>query len=98
MRPMRIEHIAIWTGNLQRLQNFYSLYFQPVSGEKYTNPHTGFQSYFLTFDSGARLEIMSMPSVTAAPGKNQAMHHGLAHISFSVGSADAVNNLTRRLD
>jgi lactoylglutathione lyase len=94
---MKIEHIAIWTADLERLKDYYRLYFQASSGEKYTNPHTGFQSYFLTFASGARLEIMSMPTVGASPAGDQAQHLDLAHISFSVGSAGTVDELTRRL-
>jgi lactoylglutathione lyase len=93
---MKIEHIAIWTSDLEKLKDFYCLYFQASSGDKYTNPKTGFESYFLTFETGARLELMSMPSVRAHPGK-EVGHLGLAHISFSVESIEAVDSLTRRL-
>lgn len=95
---MRIEHVAIWTGDLERLKDFYCLYFRAGSGDKYSNPRTGFQSFFLTFDSGARLEIMSMSSVTRAPADPQSQYHGLVHISFSAGSQEAVDELTRRLE
>lgn len=55
---MKIEHIAMYTQDLDRLRVFYETYFGAVSNDKYTNEKKGFHSYFLTFDSGARLEIM----------------------------------------
>lgn len=94
---MHIEHIAIWTGDLERLKEFYSLYFRATSGNKYTNPRTGFQSYFLTFASGARLEIMSLPSINRFHPDHPEQQLGLAHVSFSTGSQEAVDILTNRL-
>ncbi len=95
---MKIEHIAIWTSNLERLKDFYRLYFEASCGDRYSNPKTGFQSYFLTFASGARLELMSMSSVDESPGDRSKQYLGLVHISFSVGSEQAVNDLTRRIE
>lgn len=94
---MKIEHVAIWTADLERLKEFYSNYFHAVPGKKYANPVTGFQSYFLTFPAGARLEIMSIPSVVGSPGDGFIQHLGLAHISFSVESRESVDLLTQRL-
>lgn len=94
---LNIEHIAIWTGDLERLKLFYIQYFQAAPGEKYHNPSTGFQSYFLSFSSGARLEIMYMPDVTGSARDGQKQYHGYAHISFSAGSREQVETLTHRL-
>ena len=55
---MKIEHIAIWTKEIEMLRGFYEKYFDAQSNDKYTNPKKGFSSYFLSFDSGARIEIM----------------------------------------
>jgi lactoylglutathione lyase len=57
-----IEHVAIWTGELEGLRAFYERYFGGVAGERYENPSTGFLSYFLEL-GGARLELMQMPAV-----------------------------------
>ena len=75
--PPVIEHVAIWTDDLERLRAFYERYFGGVAGERYENSSTGFRSYFLDLD-GARLELMQMPVVDRAlAGDRQRL--GLAH-------------------
>jgi lactoylglutathione lyase len=96
-RCMKIEHVAIWTADLETLKDFYIRYFQGIAGNRYTNPNTGFQSYFLNFATEARLEIMSMPAVSGSSGNGLTQHLGLAHISFSVGTQEAVDRLTQQL-
>lgn len=92
---MKIEHIALFVNDLERSREFYMRYFGAHSNEKYTNGKTGFESYFLTFDSGARLELMTLPEVTL--NQRGVLCAGYAHIAFSVGSREAVDELTRRL-
>jgi lactoylglutathione lyase len=94
---MKIEHVAIWTADLETLKDFYIRYFQGMAGNRYTNPNTGFQSYFLNFATEARLEIMSMPAVSSSSGNGLNHHLGLAHISFSVGTQEVVDRLTQQL-
>lgn len=94
---MYIEHIAIWTKNLEKLKDFYQTYFQASSGDKYSNPNTGFESYFLSFSNGARLELMQMPSIPEAVSAPAAQFTGLIHIAISVGSKQLVDRLTARL-
>lgn len=94
---MKIEHIAIWTFDLERLRQFYTTYFGGTAGQKYFNPRTQFESYFLTFESGARLEIMQMPGIPPSQNDVQKQFSGYIHLAFSVGSEQAVNQLTERL-
>jgi lactoylglutathione lyase len=94
---VRIEHAALWTRDLEKLKDFYAAYFGGAPGERYANPRTGFSSYFLAFEGGARLEIMQMPGVAEVRGDVQAQHLGLAHIAFATGSREAVDALTGRL-
>jgi lactoylglutathione lyase len=75
---MRIEHVAIWTGDLERLREFYEKYFGATAGSRYENPRKQFQSYFLTFDGGARLELMQSPAVTQESMKEGM--GGFAHV------------------
>lgn len=94
---MKIEHIAIWTKDLERLKKFYEKYFKASSNELYTNQKKKFNSYFLTFDSGIRLEIMQRPDIESAkksPGKE---YYGYAHLAISAGSEEKVNELTEIL-
>lgn len=95
---MQIEHVAIWTGNLERLKKFYVSYFQAEAGPKYTNQTRGFESYFLTFSSGARLELMSLPLLVGRPDHRGAPWAGYAHLAFSVGSSEEVDALAGQLE
>jgi lactoylglutathione lyase len=94
---MRIEHIALWTDDLERLRAFFVGYFGARVGARYENTAKGFSSYFLSFDDGARIEIMHSITAqpTALPAGAQRM--GLTHLAMSVGSDAAVDALTQRL-
>lgn len=94
---MRIDHIAIWTNQLERLKDFYETYFQAKAGDKYRNPKTRFESYFLSFPSGARLELMYKWGTAEKPGRSSSVHKGYAHISYTTGSEAEVDELSTRL-
>jgi lactoylglutathione lyase len=94
---MHIEHIALWTYDLERLRSFYETYFEGRANAKYVNPHTQFESYFLTFTDGARLEIMQKPDVPPSANDVERQFTGYIHVAFSVGSREAVDALTDRL-
>jgi len=91
---MKIEHVAIWVSNLEDMREFYETYFKGKSNQKYHNKEKGFESYFLSFESGMRLEIMSKVGINE---KNSAEMLGWAHIAFSLGSKEAVDELTTKL-
>ena len=91
---MRIEHIALWVNDLEIMREFYCSFFQAESSEKYFNPDKEFSSYFLSFKEGSRLEIMNNPEIKTQRGP---ITSGWAHIAFSAGSKDGVDNLTERL-
>ena len=94
---MKIEHLAIWVDDLETMREFYLTYFDFTSGEKYTNEKKGYSSYFLVFGDGeTRLELMKLKDITSDPGKRGLMK-GMAHFAISVGSKEAVNQLTERL-
>jgi lactoylglutathione lyase len=57
---MTLEHVAIWTNDIERLKEYYTKYFQATSNDKYINHSKKSESYFLAFKSGARLELMKM--------------------------------------
>lgn len=94
---MRVEHIAIWTRDLERLRGFYERYFGAKACEKYTNPRKRFESYFLTFDSGARVELMRAPDLDEGRDRTGRSRVGYAHLAFAVGSESGVDELTGRL-
>ena len=92
---MRIEHIAMYVNDLEGTRDFFVKYFQAVSNEGYHNKVTDFRSYFLSFKGGARLEIMKKP-VMEDEEKTLA-RTGFIHIAFSLGSKEAVDELTKQL-
>jgi lactoylglutathione lyase len=95
---MKIDHIALWTNDLEKLKNFYLKYFRAVAGELYHNTRKDFRSYFLAFgDGGCRLEIMQMPGVPASLNDARRQFIGLIHFAIDVGSKAKVDELTELL-
>lgn len=92
---MRIEHAAMYVKDLEKAKDFFIKYFGAVPNEGYHNKNTDFRSYFLSFDEGARLEIMTRPSMDDA--EKTAARTGLIHLAFGVGSEEKVDELTARL-
>ena len=58
---MQIDHIALYTRDLERLCEFYTKYFDGTAGKLYQNEETGTQACFVSFADGARLEIVTRP-------------------------------------
>ena len=92
---MKIEHIALYVNDLEGVRKFFIKYLGAKSNEGYHNPRTDFRSYFLSFEDGARLEIMQRPEMVNLP--KEAARTGYAHIAFSVGSREKVDALTAEL-
>ena len=92
---MNIKHIAMYVNDLEKAKSFFVHYLGAVPGKLYHNAKTGFRSYFLSFGSGTRLEIMNKPAMR---DEEKALDRtGFAHIAFSVGSKDKVDELTLQL-
>jgi lactoylglutathione lyase len=94
---MRIEHVAFWTEDLERLAAFYQRYFGATVGDKYVNAAKGFESRFVSFEAGARLEIMRTTALAPVRYDAGAQRMGLTHFAVSLGSEQQVNELTERL-
>ena len=92
---MKIEHVALYVNDLENARNFFIKYFGAKSNEGYHNPRTDFRSYFLTFDDDTRLEIMTKPNMSDQV--KELARTGYAHIAFSVGSKERVDDLTAEL-
>lgn len=94
---MRIDHIAIWTKNLEEMKDFYVKYFNMKSNSMYRNSKKNFSSYFLTFpDNGCRIELMHIPKI-ASQLDNFTGNCGLCHFAISLGSKENVDRLTQTL-
>lgn len=93
---MKIEHVALYVKDLENAREFFTRYLRGKSNEIYHNKKTGFQSYFITFDEGARLEIMTKPGLEDHDPNVAAI--GYAHLAFSVGSKEEVDRLSKELD
>ena len=93
----RIEHIALWVDDLESLSTFYAKAFGAQVGARYVNAAKGFESCFLTFDSGARIELMTTSRLSPTPHAPGVERMGLTHLAISLGSEAAVDELTARL-
>lgn len=95
---MVLEHVAIWTDRLEILREFYTRYFDGVSNEKYINPTTLFESYFISFEGGARIEIMSRPDIPEnANDTIDKQHRGIIHLAFEVKTMAEVDKRAKIL-
>lgn len=92
---MKIDHIAMYVKDLEGAKQFFERYLCAAANNLYHNEKTGFRSYFLTFDDGARLEIMNRTDLENAEKTLQ--RAGYIHIAFSVGSKERVDSLTAQL-
>jgi len=93
---MKINHIALYVNDLEKMKTFYGKYFDAKSNKMYHNQKTGLKTYFLEFNNGCRLEIMTKDKLNN--NKKELNDTGYIHIAFSVGSKDKVNELTKRLE
>lgn len=95
---MILEHVAIWTNQLEELKNYYEKYFGGKSNAKYVNHQKNFQSYFLSFESGARLELMTMPNIPANENDTiKQQHLGIIHLAFGAKSVHEVDEKGKEL-
>lgn len=94
---MKIHHLAIWTADLEKMKNFYVNYFGATSNQKYQNSKTGLETYFLSFDNGCQLELMTRPDVLLEPANYLLFSQGLAHFAFELENSQKVNELTELL-
>ena len=95
---MFIEHIAIWAKDLEGLKDYYVKYFNAKASEKYINQKTSFQSYFLSFESGARLELMTRPDIPNNLNDTIIRQHaGIIHLAFGVSAIEEVDAKAKEL-
>ena len=92
---MKIEHVALYINDLEKARDFFIKYFDGKSNDGYHNKTTYFRSYFISFDDGSRLEIMTKPNL--ADTAKEVNRTGFIHLAFSVGSKEKVDELTARL-
>ncbi len=92
---MKLEHAAVYVSDLELMKNFYLKYFGAAANDMYHNKTTGLKTYFLTFEDGARLELMTRPDIK---GRSLAGGFGYVHIAFRLGSEERVNELTLELE
>ena len=88
-------HAAIYVNDLEAARDFFVTYLGGTSNDGYHNLQTDFCSYFITFDDGARLELMTKPGMEDL--EKPLNRTGYAHIAFSVGSKEKVDELTEQL-
>ena len=94
---MKIDHIAIWCDDLERMREFYTTYFACVANDIYRNPSKGYSSYFLSFSAdSSRIELMHRTDIDPAP-ERRGRTKGLAHLSICVGEREDVDKLVERL-
>ena len=92
---MKIEHVAMYVNDLETAKEFFVKYLGGRANELYHNKKTDFRSYFISFEDGARLEIMNKPKMEDV--NKGFSSKGYIHLAFSVGSKEKVDELTEIL-
>jgi len=93
---MQINHIALYVNDLEKMKSFYEKYFDAKSNKMYHNKNTGLKTYFLEFNNGCRMEIMTKEDLNSI--KKEPNNTGYIHVAFSVGTRNKVNDLTKQLE
>lgn len=92
---MLLDHVALYVKDLEGSRRFFETYFGGMAGNKYLNPKTGLETYFLSFQKdGTRLELMRRPQVSKS---SRGLETGYAHISFRLDTREGVDAMTNRL-
>jgi lactoylglutathione lyase len=94
---MRLDHVALWTNDIERCKRFYTAYFGATAGVQYVNRKKGFESCFLSFANGVRIEVMKTTALTPVAFEPGAQRMGLTHLAIAVGSEQLVDELTQRI-
>lgn len=94
---MILEHVAIWTDQLELLKEFYCKYFEGIANQKYVNEAKQFQSYFIQFKSGARLELMNMKGIPGNLNDTVEQYRGIIHLAFGAGNMKDVDEKAKQL-
>ena len=93
---MKLDHVVMYVNDLEAEKNFFVKYFNAKSGSKYSNFRNDFSNYFLKFDDGSRLEIMTRSSSVDA---NKVRYRtGYHHIAISVGDRKDVDDMMKKFD
>ncbi len=94
---MRIEHVALWVADVDRVCAFYERFFGARTGPLYENPAKGFSSRFLSFATGARIEVMTTTTLAVAPQAPGSQRMGLTHFALQLDSESAVDRVTAEI-
>jgi lactoylglutathione lyase len=85
----------MYVNDLEAARDFFVKYLGGTSNDGYHNKTTDFRSFFISFDEGTRLELMTKPGIVDADKDPD--RTGYAHVAFSVGSKERVDELTQEL-
>ncbi|MBQ6540042.1 MAG: VOC family protein [Oscillospiraceae bacterium] len=89
---MKIEHIGLYVFDLEGMRNFYAKYFGLIPNDSIYENARGLRTCFMRApDSGARLELMTIPGL-----KERAGEAGFIHLALSVGSKEKVDEYAAR--
>lgn len=92
---MKIDHLAMYVNDLETAKDFFIKYFGAKANDLYHNPKTSLKTYFLSFDDGSRLEIMTRDDLVDS--KKELTRTGYIHLAFAVSSKEKVDEITKKL-
>ena len=95
---MTIDHVAIWTTQLEKMKDYYVRYFNGIANNKYRNNENQYESYFVSFDCGSRIELMQKPGIPENLNDTvEKQYLGIIHLAFGLENMDLVNQKLKEL-
>lgn len=95
---MTIDHVAIWTTQLEKMKDYYVRYFDGIANIKYRNNENQYESYFVSFDSGSRIELMQKPGIPENLNDTvEKQYLGIIHLAFGLENMELVNQKLKEL-
>lgn len=95
---MHISHIALWTKDLERAKDFWVSNFSAQVNELYESKRReSFKSYFITLDSGPKIELMTIKDLVESRTACESLV-GWNHLAISLGSKELVDEFASKFE
>ena len=94
---MKLDHIALWTTQIEVLSDFYVTYSGGIADELYIDPQGDVSCRYILFPEGSKLEIMQANNIHERHNKITDRIVGLTHLAFDAKSKQRVDTLTETL-
>lgn len=95
---MKLDHIALWTKQIEVMVDFYEKYFDGKADEMYVDEEENISCCYIIFTEGSKLELIQGPDIYEREHKITDRVLGYTHLAFDVGSKEKVDEITEKIE